>query len=166
MKHRAKITSGGWRRVAAAVLLAASSLALGTARADDRLLLRQSPADPMMFILFDTSGSMAEQPADSLVPIGSGDDPASKLYQAKQALYTALLNNPNVHYGFASFNQDDTQLRRKHWVYKADQDGAWGTFPLSYPALNVTYIFGGEDNGGVSVQGACSAPITVPPSAI
>lgn len=164
MRIRGQKISGRRRRVAATILLAAATLGTGSGRADDRLLLRQSPADPLMFILFDTSGSMAEQPVDSKVPIGSADDPASKMYQAKQALYTALLNNPDVHYGFASFNQDDIQLRRKHWVYKANADGAWGANPLSYPALNVTYIFGGEDNGGVSAQGTCSAPITVPTS--
>ncbi len=163
MKHPARKLSGR-SRVLATAILAASSLALGSGHADDRLLLRQSPADPLMLILFDTSGSMAEQPLDSAVPIGSADDPASKMYQAKEALYTALLNNPDVHYGFATFNQDQTLVRRKHWVYEATADAAWSGRPLSYPAQNVTYIFGGEDGGTNTPQQACNNPITVPTS--
>ncbi|HEV7668096.1 MAG TPA: hypothetical protein VGS22_06200 [Thermoanaerobaculia bacterium] len=164
MKHRVQRLSGRSRQVAATILLAGLSLALGRGRADDRLLLRQSPADPLMFILLDTSGSMAEQPSDSAVPIGSADDPASKMYQAKQSLYNALLNNPDVHYGFATFNQDQTLVRRKHWVYMAQASGAWGANPLSYPTVNVTYIFGGEDLGTNTPQQACNNPITVPTS--
>ncbi len=162
MKHRAKITSGRPRRVAAAILVAASSLALDIGRADDRLLLRQSPADPLMFILFDTSGSMNERPSDSATPLGSADDPASKMYQAKQSLYTALLNNPDVHYGFATFNQDGTLVRRKHWIYAPTANPGWLGKALAYPVLNVPYVFGGEDDGiSNTTRGACGAVIAV-----
>lgn len=161
MKHRAKKTSRSLR-AAVAFLVAASSLAPG--HADDRLLLRQSPADPLLFILLDTSGSMNERPADSSTPIGSGDDPESKFYQAKSALYTALQNNPDVRYGFGTFNQDETLVRRKHWIYTPAANPGWSSSPsgLGYPVMGVPYMFGGEDAPEANTTlGGCTSPISL-----
>ncbi len=159
MTHRLQNPFRRSRTVAATILVAASSLALGVGRADDRLLLRQSPADPYMFILLDTSGSMNERPGNSSSPIGSGDDPESKFFQAKSALFTALSQNPDVHYGFATFNQDQTYVRRKHWIYTPTVAAAWTGRALGYPVPGVPYVFGGEDLGTNTTVGTCGGVI-------
>lgn len=109
-----------------------------------------SAVAPYVFILFDTSGSMnwgppcsqAELDAgfcaarcdsyDCWVPL-QGDDPGSKLYQAKQALYEVLSNTTGVQLGFGTFNQDALFARGKHWTYQAGGPGitipGWGPFP-------------------------------------
>ncbi|MEP7011189.1 MAG: hypothetical protein ABJC13_12765 [Acidobacteriota bacterium] len=164
MKHRRQGFSGRSRTVAAALLVQGLCLGLGSGRADDRLLLRQSPAPPYMFILLDTSGSMNEKPADSSSPIGSGDDPESKFYQAKSALYTALGNNPDVQYGFATFNQDQTLVRRKHWIYTPAANPGWSSSPsaLGYPVRGVPYVFGGEDTPGANTTvGGCTSMVAI-----
>src|SRR3954466_3219604 len=87
------------RAVCALALLALLGAA---ARGDDRSLLRTSSGDPYLFILLDTSGSMNWAPktsgtcdsGDCFVPL-QADDPASKLYQAKQSLYE-VLSDPNM----------------------------------------------------------------------
>jgi len=154
----------------ATALLFAFALSAAAGRAadvkDDRQLLRQSPADPYMFILLDTSGSMNERPGDSTTPIASADDPESKFYQAKQALYTALSNNTDVNYGFSTFNQDDLVIRRKHWIYKAAASPGWTVDALSYPVLGVSYTFGGEDGGGNTEQATCTGPTSLPTSGL
>ncbi len=157
-----KLTSRS-RAVAATVLVAVLSLALGSLRADDRFLLRQTNADPYLFILLDTSGSMNERPVDASTPLGSGDDPESKFYQAKKALYTALQaeDNKNIHYGFATFNQDGTQVLRKHWLYAPMANPGWSGTALSYPVLNVPYTFGGQSDGGNSTRGSCGSRVEI-----
>ncbi|HWN43901.1 MAG TPA: hypothetical protein VNW71_16875 [Thermoanaerobaculia bacterium] len=134
--------------VAAAVL---SLFILGSpASADDRDLLRDSVGEPYVFILLDTSGSMhwtptctaaefAANKCSLLCPDGDcyaplqGDDPSSKFFQAKSALYEVLRDTEDIHFGFATYNQDDLRLNAKHWLYKARTDGpaipGWGPFP-------------------------------------
>ncbi|NIS29021.1 MAG: hypothetical protein GWO04_03245, partial [Actinobacteria bacterium] len=107
----------------------------GRAPADDRDLLRESSSDPYVFILFDTSGSMHWTPqctreqfdagvCDYLCPTGdcfpsrNGDDPASKLTQAKEALHEVLSQVEGIRFGFATYNQDDLRMRDKHWLYR------------------------------------------------
>ena len=111
------------------------SLALhGSADADDRDLLRQASGEPYVFIIFDTSGSMHWTPqctqesfdagdCQNLCPTGdcyatmNGDDPASKFYQAKEALYEVLQTTDGIQFGFATYNQDELRVRAKHWLY-------------------------------------------------
>ncbi len=154
--------------VLATFLLAAAGLSLGSGRADDRFLLRQTNSDPFLFVILDTSGSMNERPADSSTPMASADDPESKFYQAKKALYEAMVDpeNDSIHYGFATFNQDSTIVRRKHWVYYPTTSPAWSGTAVSYPVVNVPYIFGGEDNGGNSTVGGCTSVVAVGSSGI
>jgi hypothetical protein len=109
-----------------------------------------SGIEPYVFILFDTSGSMNWAPPcsqaelsaglcaarcdsyDCWVPL-QGDDPSSKLYQTKQALYEVLSNTTGIQFGFATFNQDALYARAKHWLYQAGGPGinipGWGPFP-------------------------------------
>jgi Tfp pilus tip-associated adhesin PilY1 len=152
--------------VAAAAVVSLFTLA-SPASADDRDLLRDSVGEPYVFILLDTSGSMHWTPTctaaqlaagscsipcdagDCYAPL-QGDDPSSKFFQAKSALYEVLRDTDDIHFGFATYNQDELYLNAKHWLYKARADGpvipGWGPFP----ARNAGDVFGRTwncDNG-------------------
>ena len=104
---------------AAAALALLALLGPAAARGDDRDLLRTTIADPYLFILLDTSGSMNWSPKSAACPTGDcfvplqADDPASKFYQAKEALYEVLTDPglPKVALGFATYNQDQLASR-------------------------------------------------------
>jgi hypothetical protein len=164
MKRRHQMLSHRPLAVVLTILAAAASLGLGRGRADDRRLLRQTNADPYLFVILDTSGSMNERPADSSGPMASADDPESKMYQAKKALYEAIADpeNSTIHFGFATFNQDNIIVRRKHWVYAPTTSPGWSGSALAYPVLDVPYVFGGENNGMLNTtQGGCNSVIAV-----
>jgi hypothetical protein len=145
--------------LAAAFLLAGLAAAPPPAPADDRDLLRTSTGRPYVFILFDTSGSMhwtpqctTEQQAagecdfacstgDCFAPL-NGDDPASKFYQAKEALFEVLEEIDDIDFGFATYNQDDLHLSAKHWLYEASQGGPTISGFGAYPALGTREVFG------------------------
>lgn len=143
------------------------------ATADDRDLLRTTSSDPYVFILFDVSGSMNWSPrctqtqldngiCEFLCPTGdclprrSADDPASKFRQAKEAIYEVLGDVENVHFGFASYNQDSLRVRYKHWLYRATSNGpelrnSSGTVVGRFPQIDHEVTFGetwGCDSGG------------------
>ena len=138
-------------------VLAAAALALlgtGAVYGDDRDLLRAGTADPYLFMILDTSGSMNWSPKSASCPTGDcyvplqADDSQSKFYQAKQALYE-VLNDPDfpaASLGFATYNQDALSIDSKHWLYQATGNGpsisGWGSFPAS----GATEVFG--DNWG------------------
>ncbi len=112
---------------AAAALALLALLGPAAARGDDRDLLRTTIADPYLFILLDTSGSMNWSPKSAACPTGDcfvpmqADDPTSKFYQAKEALYEVLTDPglPKVALGFATYNQDQLAVTQKHWLYEA-----------------------------------------------
>jgi len=160
-RHLSSSSHGQWARGLASSMLAVSLLAAllpAPARADDRDLLRKGSGKPYVFIIFDTSGSMHWSPkcsqadflagiCDSPCPSGdcfvpeNGDDPASKLYQAKEALYEVIEAASSVDFGFATYNQDQLRVRAKHWLYTARTDGVdLGGIP--FPALGSTDVFG------------------------
>jgi len=138
------------RAICALALLAL--LGSAASRGDDRSLLRTSSADPYLFILLDTSGSMNWAPqtsgvcttGDCFVPLNA-DDPASKLYQAKQALYQ-VLSDPGlgkVDFGFSTYNQDGLSVPEKHWLYKAAGNGVpIVAGSLFFPAAGAPEVFG------------------------
>lgn len=153
-----------------------SLLAFGrVAAADDRDLLRDSVGEPYVFILLDTSGSMhwtprctAQQVADGscqlLCPTGDcyaplqSDDPSAKFFQAKEALFEVLGDIDDIHFGFATYNQDGLHLQSKHWLYRVASDGpaipGWGPFP----AAGADEVFGRVwscDNGNGDEEVAC-----------
>jgi len=107
---------------------------------DDRDLLRFNTSKPYLFLLLDTSASMALKmgPVDEWVP-GGADSPESRLFQAKQALHDVFRSVNDLHYGFASFNQDGVRARQKHWLYFtiATPLGSSASWPLSFPAPEV-----------------------------
>lgn len=115
-----------------------------------------SPATtaPYLFFIVDTSGSMNWAPLCSAADITAGDcsylcttgscyvplqadDPASKFFQLKSAVYDSLnaTEANGIQFGFATFNQDELRAESKHWVYAAGSGGptipGWGAFPPS-----------------------------------
>ena len=140
------------RRALHALVALALLAAVEPAAGDDRDLLRNSVGEPYVFILLDTSGSMNWSPpctqaqldqgqCGQLCPSGDcytrlqSDDPNSKFFQAKQALYEVLQKVDDIHFGFATYNQDDLRMRSKHWLYRAAEAGpvipGWGAFPAA-----------------------------------
>ena len=124
---------------AAAALAGGLVLLLAVQRptlADDRDLLRFDSAKPYVFILLDTSASMSLAMGEDEWTPGWADGPESRLYQAKQALYNVFKNVDDVHFGFASYNQDGARVVSKHFVYFNDaplpvDDSVWA---LEVPA--------------------------------
>lgn len=117
-----------------ALLMAAQRPAL----ADDRDLLRFDSAKPYVFILLDTSASMSLAMGEDEWTHGWADGPGSRLYQAKQALYNVFKNVDDVHFGFASYNQDGARVVSKHFIYfnAAPMPDA-STWTLRVPAQEV-----------------------------
>ena len=99
----------------AVALLAAAALPVPSA-ADDRSLVKSSEGEPYVMILLDVTGSMNRIPSDEVYATLRQDDPASRMYQAKEALY-AVLGDPRmegIHFGFATFpNRDFLRARSK-----------------------------------------------------
>jgi hypothetical protein len=97
------------------ITLGALLVPSGDLGADDRDLLRTSSGAPYVFVLFDATGSMVRIPANnSIVANDADDDPGSKMYQAKQALYSVIDETNGVNFGFATFpNQDGLGAIRK-----------------------------------------------------
>ena len=113
MNQRIKITSRVFVLLAACLVLAGIPAWTPDAGADDRSLVKSSESEPYVMILFDTTGSMNRNPSGSFPPLHQ-DDPASKMYQAKQAIYNALLGVDDVHFGFGTFpNQDSLRVWRQ-----------------------------------------------------
>ncbi len=164
MHHRAPTRAGSTVCLALALVLASGA----PAHADDRELLRESSGEPYVFILFDTSGSMHWTPqcsAESLAAgdcaelcedgdcyaVLNGDDPASKLYQAKEALHEVLQRVDGVHFGFATYNQDRLYVRAKHWLHTVaayQPDGTTANQGIlldsgkRYPEVGAEEVFG------------------------
>jgi Tfp pilus tip-associated adhesin PilY1 len=156
-----------YRRSAVFTLLGAALLLTPAAsHGDDRQLLRESRQNPYVFILFDTSGSMNWSPKSTACPTGDcyvplqADDPTSKFYQAKEALYEVLATVDDVQFGFSTYNQDALNVRAKHWLYEAINNGVnipgWGNFP----ATGAREVFGmawGCDTGNNDHEIGCVA---------
>jgi len=143
--------------------------------ADDIDLLRENGGNPYVMILLDTSASMALAPPTTtqnkdlgdLLP-ADGDDPDSKLFQVKQALYEVFSNVENVNYGFATYNMDRARVQAKHWLYAPVADGAFSNSNVTYPTapasgatqrarLDSDWVLGQHYNAGVA--GTCLNPI-------
>lgn len=146
--------------VTAAAILAVGYLPTAEA-ADDIDLLRKKGGTPYVFFLVDTSGSMVLDENNQWVP-GNGDDPRSKIYQVKKALYEVMSDVENVHFGFAPFNKDRLMVRSKHWLYRAtapaDVGGAIGS--LTYPsAAGEVWTFG-RHQSATGEAGSCASPLS------
>ncbi|MEM1180457.1 MAG: hypothetical protein AAGM22_19085 [Acidobacteriota bacterium] len=94
----------------------------GSASAD---AVRFSRLPPPSGLVCNAMGYRCQQPlcpqGDCQAPLGA-DDPTSKFFQARQALYEVLGEVPDVNFGFGSFEQDQTGLLFQHYMYRvADQ---------------------------------------------
>lgn len=124
------------RATVAALGLALLLVGVSALRADDRDFVRKSSENPYVMVILDLSGSMNWTPpctqtdfnagkcrqvcptGDCFTPLNA-DGPASKFYQAKEALYEVVSNAANVQFGFATYNQDQLHAASKHWIYTA-----------------------------------------------
>ena len=168
-------------------LLAAAILVATVGRADDRDFVRKSAENPYVFILLDVSGSMnwttqctSDQfnnhecrkvctSGDCFAPLNA-DDPASKFYQAKEALYQVLSGIDGLQLGFATYNQDGLHVVSKHWLYQSSSPGialaggnewppagAQETFGRTWPCVS-----GRNPSDNVGCAYATPAPVTDP----
>ncbi|MEM7048750.1 MAG: PilC/PilY family type IV pilus protein [Acidobacteriota bacterium] len=96
-------------------------------QADDRSLVKVQEADPYVFILFDTTGSMNWPTTGFNDAVPAQDGPQSRMFQAKQAIYNVLENVQNVKFGFATF-PNHNQLRVR------------GKTPCNFPTSNTACI--------------------------
>jgi hypothetical protein len=141
MRHRTRVPRRPRPRhrrlnaaAAAVAALVLFGLLLSPAAADDRHLLRFDSAKPYLFIVLDTSASMAMRMGRDEWAPGGADGPDSRLYQAKQALFNVLKDVNDVHLGFAGFNQDRVRAVGKHWLYFSDNDLPSATeWPIQFP---------------------------------
>ena len=163
------------RRSASCALVLLGLLAVVPAVADDRDLLRDNVGDPYVFIVLDTSGSMAWTPpctqaqfdagecpqvctGRDCFAVLNGDDRASKLYQAKEALFEVISRTDGVNFGFATYNQDSLRARAKHWLYRATSNGPSIDGFGHFPAIGNDDVFGLTwtcDNGGTDGRIGC-----------
>lgn len=138
-------------------------LATPTAWTDDVDLLRQKGGKPFVFLLIDTSTSMNLSPDNQWLPAG-GDDPRSKIFQVKRAVYEVFSAVDDVHYGFAGFNQDRLRVQSKHWLYGANSGASWFNGTLEYPSEGEAWTFGAHfdldgDGAGEDEAGTCATPL-------
>jgi hypothetical protein len=106
------------------------------------------------------------QRCDYLCPTGdcftplNGDDSASKLFQAKDALYQVINGTEDIDFGFATFNQDGLRMSHKHWLYKATTVGPVIPGFGAFPAIGVEDVFGYQwncNNGGGDANVGCTS---------
>jgi Tfp pilus tip-associated adhesin PilY1 len=125
-------------RAAVVALIAAAALFVANrpGHTDDIDLLRFTTAKPYVFFILDNSASMTLAPDGTWVH-ANGDDPRSKLYQAKRVIYDVFKDVDDIHFGFAAFNQDNTAVKSKHWLYYYTSTGSGaklpGSWPIAYP---------------------------------
>ncbi len=144
-------------------LLAALALPRST-EADDRDLLRSRNSRPYVFAIIDTSSSMNRRPIGPTA-IASIDDPQSRLYLAKSALYEVVSDEElqrNAIFGWAHFNYENYFAKRKHFVYTRTSDSAapaWFS-ELPWPVPGEPLFFGDpvSIDGGDANYRSCSLP--------
>ena len=173
---------------AAALLVAVfagSMLQPQQAWSDDRDLLGTTGDKPYLFFLIDTSSSMRRFPGDEWVP-GANDDPNSKVYQAKKAIFEVIEQaGDNALYGFATFDIANADPIDKHWLYTLDSNPSWfsdpefaggsdtrpwlgpGTSNVAYPRVGHPLLFGDDTThdqddpaqiNGDHMDGSCQYP--------
>jgi len=147
MTHRISISNSLFRL---ACLLVVAALITSTGVADDRDLVKESGEEPYLFVIFDVSGSMNWTPPDTNAGLPEdrwaptyGDDPDSKFYQAKSALFQ-VMQDPDLKdilWGFGTYNQDEVRAYRKHYIYSPVQNPPWSN-DLPYPLPGTPKHFG------------------------
>lgn len=132
------------------ILAAFALLAGGNAVADDRDLLKINVGNPYLFILLDTSASMNLTIGADTPTLAYGDDPNSRIYGAKEALFKVLKPLDDISIGFATFNQNRLRAPHKHWLYYVSSiTGAGWPATLGWPILDdgLTTMVDTDDDG-------------------
>jgi hypothetical protein len=107
----------------------------------------------------DIAAGFCSQECDTgdCLPHLMGDDPDSKIYTAKQAIYTIMASHPNINFGFGHFDQTGLQVNWKYWWYSVATVQAGGFITLDsglqYPEPGQLELFGDQawnctDGGG------------------
>jgi hypothetical protein len=127
----------------ALALASGFALSLGNSRpawTDDRDLLRFNTASPYLMILLDTSESMnLRMGTDGLPVLADGDDPQSRIYAAKWALYSVFQDIDDTNFAFITFNQTRPRVMGKQFLYyRAPGLPEVGTLPagVDWPRVN------------------------------
>ncbi len=140
-------------------------LSLPTASlADDRDLLRSRNSRPYVFTIIDTSSSMTDLTTGDAT-VASGDDPQSRLYLAKSALYEVVGDTElqqKAIFGWAHFNYENLFVKRLHFAYTrpiGSPDPAWFG-EMGWPIAGQPLMFGDPDDvdGGDNNYKSCSSP--------
>ncbi len=71
---------------------------------------------------------------DCYTPL-NGDDPNSKFFQAKEAVFDAIESFDSVHFGFGSYQQTNPRLHMKHWLYRVREVDPTTGFDQALPDL-------------------------------
>ncbi|MGB6000497.1 MAG: hypothetical protein WBI00_08440, partial [Thermoanaerobaculia bacterium] len=174
---------------AAALLVAVfagSMLQPQQAWSDDRDLLGTSGDKPYVFFIIDSSSSMRRFIGNEWVP-GANDDPNSKIYQAKKAVYEVIDQvGENALFGFSIFDISKANPIDRHWLYTPESDPPWlssvadftggsatrpwkgpGSSNVAYPRPGHPLLFGDDDNqddndparvDGDHTDGSCEYP--------
>ncbi|HVS16598.1 MAG TPA: vWA domain-containing protein, partial [Thermoanaerobaculia bacterium] len=141
------------RTVVAAALLPSLLLLAGGAFADDRDLFRASSTSPLVMTILDTSASMHLQPDGSFAPAGA-DDPNSRFYQAKAALYEVIDTlGGDLVFGWAHFNQEEMQVLQKRWLYAGELTSGDPASPFAPTGGPISL---GPRPAGLTVGSACN----------
>lgn len=99
------------------------------------------------------TGGMGYRCQQELCPQGDcqsrlgADDPFSKFYQAKAALYEVVDKAETVHWGFATYDQDDVRLRFKHFMYRVSPTDDAGNPTKTFSEVINQRIANGELSG-------------------
>jgi hypothetical protein len=126
------------RRAVRWLAIAAVVSSMAPAGADDRDLLKFRGAKPYLFILLDSSGSMnLKIGADDIPAEGHADDPASRLWGAKEALYSVFHDVEDVQFGFAAMNHDSLRVENEHWLYYLT--ALPSTWPIKTPSASISW---------------------------
>lgn len=115
------------------------------ALSDDRELLRANGNEPWVFVVLDSSLAMAADTVGQTLP-AFADDPRSRLFQAKQALYDVFKETSGIRYGFAMADQSNLRVRSKHYLYSH----------APYSHSSEPFTFGRVNQNAV---GVCPAPV-------
>lgn len=148
---------------------AANIVAKGQIMADAVAFVPVPDKDPAVACKTTDEVYLCRQPlcpdGDCVAPSG-GDDPTSKFFQAKQAIYEVMKQINDVDFGFASYEQDNVHVKFKHWLYRVKdgtapifnfQDGAVSggpTIPFPEPGRIDNFGTGPNYNsGGYTTEG-------------
>ena len=123
---------GSWIWQVAVLLMVFSSSALG----DDRRLFRSTPSPPYVFFLLDASAGMRLRFDGTWAP-AANDDPSSRMYQAKKALFEGVGEaGDSASFGWATLQVRNFEAADNPGIYtdKADKQVSAGTSAANSPS--------------------------------